>query len=155
MIKIFKNQPYAKTKSCNAEIFVQRRCRKYYQLNIGSTYNLKFKKILEETLLSLGLESTSYHENKLRAYEYFQSKRVFNFYTSKKWVELRKKILKKYGYVCLKCGAKDQIIHVDHIKPRSYYPELELDENNLQPLCRTCNIRKSNKNEIDYRPCSK
>ncbi len=46
---------------------------------------------------------------------------------------------------CQCCGAKasDGVqIHVDHIKPRSRYPELELCLDNLQVLCSDCNIGK-------------
>lgn len=42
-------------------------------------------------------------------------------------------------------------IHVDHIKPRSLYPELAYDKNNLQILCDDCNIGKLNRFETDYR----
>ena len=37
------------------------------------------------------------------------------------------------------------MIHVDHIKPRSKYPKLALDQSNLQPLCETCNLKKGDK----------
>ncbi len=74
-----------------------------------------------------------------------------NFYTSPEWRQLRKKIINKFGNRCMKCGIEDDNICVDHIKPKSKYPELQMDENNLQILCRICNSIKSNKNEIDYR----
>jgi uncharacterized phage-like protein YoqJ/5-methylcytosine-specific restriction endonuclease McrA len=73
------------------------------------------------------------------------------FYLSKEWRNLRKKVLKTYGAVCMKCGSKDDI-HIDHIKPRSKYPSLELEFSNMQVLCRICNFSKSNRNEVDYRP---
>lgn len=80
-----------------------------------------------------------------------------SFYFSWEWRELRYKILLKFGAVCMVCGATkaDDVICVDHIKPRSKYPELELDEDNLQVLCGTCNQGKSNKDETDHRPKSK
>jgi len=43
-------------------------------------------------------------------------------------------------------------IHVDHIKPRSKFPELELVFDNLQVLCDDCNIGKSNVDSTDFRP---
>lgn len=75
------------------------------------------------------------------------------FYRSKAWVELRYQVLNKYGHRCQKCGATKQeaSMHVDHIKPRSKYPHLELDFDNMQVLCRDCNMGKSNKYEDDYR----
>ena len=54
------------------------------------------------------------------------------------------------------CGRSPKvhgiILHVDHIKPRSKYPELELDITNLQILCEDDNLGKSNRYETDYRP---
>jgi hypothetical protein len=73
------------------------------------------------------------------------------FYDSESWRLLRLQVFKKYGRVCMKCGSKKKL-HIDHIKPRSLYPDLELTFNNLQVLCETCNMEKSNKNCIDYRP---
>lgn len=72
------------------------------------------------------------------------------FLLRKEWVELRKSALAMYGSVCHKCGTTKNI-QVDHIKPKSKYPELSLDINNLQILCWTCNRLKSNTDETDYR----
>ena len=76
------------------------------------------------------------------------------FYTSREWRSLRMKVLILQGRRCCVCGKspKDGIIlHVDHIKPRSKYPELALTENNLQVLCEDCNLGKSNNYEEDWR----
>lgn len=72
---------------------------------------------------------------------------------TKKWSKLRKKVLAFYGKRCMKCGytGPKSKIHIDHIKPKSKYPELEFDFNNLQVLCEPCNMGKSNLHEIDYR----
>ena len=82
-----------------------------------------------------------------------RERRQETFYNSKEWRELRYEALKKHGRRCLCCGAMppDVVLHVDHIKPRSKYPSLELDINNLQILCKDCNLGKSNKDSIDYR----
>jgi 5-methylcytosine-specific restriction endonuclease McrA len=76
------------------------------------------------------------------------------FYESQEWRELRYKVLQRYGATCQCCGAtrKDGVrIHVDHIKPRSRYPSLELDENNLQVLCEPCNMGKRAHDLTDWR----
>lgn len=76
------------------------------------------------------------------------------FYSSRGWRELRVKALVNQGRKCCLCGRtpKDNVIlHVDHIKPRSKYPELELKLSNLQILCADCNLGKSNKYEEDWR----
>jgi 5-methylcytosine-specific restriction endonuclease McrA len=80
--------------------------------------------------------------------------RTGSFYESREWLELRYRVLKKYGRTCMLCGHKNGRIHVDHIKPRSKYPQLALVESNLQVLCEACNLGKSNKDETDWRPAS-
>lgn len=76
------------------------------------------------------------------------------FYESREWQELRYKAIKLSDGKCQACGinGKETQIHVDHIKPRSKYPELELVLSNLQILCRPCNLGKSNLDETDWRP---
>ncbi len=82
-----------------------------------------------------------------------------DFYMSREWRELRVRVLEKYECKCMMCGRSPKyhgiVIHVDHIKPRSKYPELSLDFNNLQLLCCLCNRGKSNKYETDWRPDDK
>lgn len=77
-----------------------------------------------------------------------------NFYRSREWRQVRYEALIKCGRACMCCGAKPKdgiILHVDHVKPRSKYPQLELDINNLQILCEDCNLGKSNIYEDDFR----
>lgn len=76
------------------------------------------------------------------------------FYFSAQWKRLRYEALKKCGRACLVCGGgpKDgKVLHVDHIKPRSLFPDLALDPDNLQVLCEDCNLGKSNTDSIDWR----
>lgn len=77
------------------------------------------------------------------------------FYKSKEWRELRYKILEKQGNKCKACGVGPKThgipVHVDHILPRSIYPEHALNPENLQVLCEDCNLGKSNKYEKDWR----
>lgn len=78
------------------------------------------------------------------------------FYKSPEWRLLRVRVLERFQCKCMMCGRSPKehgiVIHVDHIKPRSKFPELGLDFNNLQILCDDCNIGKSNKYETDWRP---
>ena len=77
-----------------------------------------------------------------------------NFYRSKAWRDLRYKALKHYEATCMCCGASKESgdkIHVDHILPRSLFPELALDFNNIQILCECCNVAKSNTDITDWR----
>lgn len=77
-----------------------------------------------------------------------------NFYDTGVWSYLRNRTLMRYGSCCQRCqttGDSSNPIQVDHIKPRSKYPELELDPNNLQVLCQRCNKAKGNWDETDWR----
>ncbi len=76
------------------------------------------------------------------------------FYNSEPWMAVRYQALKLYGGACQCCGRtrKDGIkIHVDHIKPRSKYPALQLELGNLQILCEPCNLGKRASDETDWR----
>lgn len=77
-----------------------------------------------------------------------------DFHSSKEWRELRYITLRRYGFKCMACGSAppNVVLHVDHIKPRSKYPELALELSNLQVLCEDCNLGKSNHTEDDLRP---
>lgn len=103
-----------------------------------------------------------YHLNKKEAYVWLMSIWIsgenpdikkadpINFYFKDEWRALRVRVLQDFGSVCMKCGG-NQRISVDHIKPRSLYPELELEYDNLQVLCTPCNSSKSNRFIVDYR----
>lgn len=76
------------------------------------------------------------------------------FYQSSEWRDIRYKALVQHGNRCCCCGASPRtgaVIHVDHIKPRSIYPEYALTLDNLQVLCEQCNVSKSNTDETDWR----
>lgn len=78
-----------------------------------------------------------------------------NFYNSSDWRRLRYKAFKLYGNSCNCCGRSKKlhniVLHVDHIKPRSIFPELALEIKNLQILCEDCNIAKSNTDQTTWR----
>ena len=47
-------------------------------------------------------------------------------------------------YTCQICGLRDtEIIQVDHILPKSKYPELRLSMDNMRCICPNCHARKS------------
>lgn len=79
---------------------------------------------------------------------------IYDFYETWEWKTLRYKVLKKYGAKCMLCGrgVEDGVkIFVDHIKPRALFPELELEESNLQVLCNDCNMGKGRWDDTDWR----
>ena len=76
-----------------------------------------------------------------------------DFYQSREWLILKQKALRKWGFVCLKCGKTPSdgvAIHVDHVRPRSKYPKSALKLSNLQTLCENCNKSKGVE-VVDYR----
>lgn len=76
------------------------------------------------------------------------------FYSSKDWRQLRYLALSNCQGRCQCCGASASngvVLHVDHIKPRSRYPELELSLSNIQVLCEDCNIGKGDWGLDDWR----
>jgi 5-methylcytosine-specific restriction endonuclease McrA len=67
------------------------------------------------------------------------------FYTSSEWRLIREQVIQEEGRVCQRCRryiSNDNDLTVDHIKPRSKFPELALEKSNLQILCRKCNSAK-------------
>lgn len=75
---------------------------------------------------------------------------AYGFYGTPEWQGLRYLALKRDGGRCLACGTTERL-HVDHVKPRSRYPELELELSNLQTLCEPCNLAKGSSDETDWR----
>ena len=61
------------------------------------------------------------------------------------WKDLRKVIINRDGNKCKYCGkiAEGSDLNIDHIKPKSLFPELIFDPDNLQVLCRKCNFKKN------------
>jgi hypothetical protein len=75
------------------------------------------------------------------------------FYSSPEWDMLRKQVIKQKGKVCAECGRRitqNSDITVDHIKPRSRYPESALKLENLRVLCRSCNSKKGSREFEEY-----
>lgn len=72
------------------------------------------------------------------------------FIARPEWKALRLQVINHYGANCMRCGSVDNI-NVDHIRPKSKYPELALDFDNLQVLCWSCNKEKNVHDETDYR----
>jgi 5-methylcytosine-specific restriction endonuclease McrA len=77
-----------------------------------------------------------------------------DFYDSPSWLKVRYHRLLMSRGCCECCGHRgnpDNPLHVDHIKPRSKYPEIALTVSNLQVLCHDCNIGKGDWDETDWR----
>lgn len=59
--------------------------------------------------------------------------------------KIRNEILKKYDNKCCECGSKEKL-EIDHIKPIKLGGNNDFD--NLQILCKTCNICKGAKYNV-------
>ncbi|OZE25673.1 hypothetical protein CH262_12515 [Rhodococcus sp. 05-2255-1e] len=70
---------------------------------------------------------------------------------SGKWTKFAQQVLKEDGYVCAVEGCDTRASHVDHILPRSKFPELMYDRSNLQSLCQFHNTSKGAKMPGDQR----
>jgi hypothetical protein len=71
-----------------------------------------------------------------------------SFYSSPEWQLLRDSVIKEDGRRCKECGRlveKGAELTVDHILPRSRYPDLALRKDNLRVLCRSCNSAKGDR----------
>ena len=134
----------------------------YYPLSVHPEYKeesfdivldklLKKKKHLREEILIPSEpnrhERNEFYRDIIGGEPYSENKE--SFYDSPEWKALRNKVSKTYPPICMRCGNKDNL-DVDHIKPRSKYPELELDFNNLQVLCRDCNLLKGTKDSPEW-----
>jgi|GEM_PF-3960560 len=69
------------------------------------------------------------------------------------WWQIRGEVLRYSPRICAACGCAlswRKRLHVDHIKPRSKYPELRYLKANLQILCISCNLAKSDYDGDDW-----
>ena len=87
--------------------------------------------------------------------------RAKRFRASAEWRKLRYTALaanaKRHGGTarCELCGRSRRdgaILHADHIEPLSRNWSRRLDPTNIQIMCDTCNLGKSNRDDADFRP---
>ena len=64
---------------------------------------------------------------------------------SRKYRTHKERVFKRDGRVCRYCGSDEEPLHIDHIIPRKRGGTHDLD--NLQVLCKSCNLRKGALNE--------
>ena len=81
-----------------------------------------------------------------------QTVKADEFYASLAWKRARYDALRAVDGKCQCCGAPgyQTALHVDHIKPRSLYPDLALEPSNLQVLCADCNIGKGVRDQTNW-----
>ena len=64
---------------------------------------------------------------------------------SRKYRAHKQRVFDRDGRTCRYCGSDEEPLHIDHIIPRKRGGTHDLD--NLQVLCKACNLRKSSKEE--------
>lgn len=81
-----------------------------------------------------------------------ESKKANPFYLTTAWKHKRQEILARDHYECVKCRDEgktttmaDSILDIDHILELKEYPELAMDNENLQTLCRYHHNKKHGK----------
>ena len=70
------------------------------------------------------------------------------FYSSPEWNLIRRQVIKENGRICSECKKyirSNNEVTVDHIRPRSKYPHLALERQNLRVLCSSCNSIKGDR----------
>jgi 5-methylcytosine-specific restriction endonuclease McrA len=67
---------------------------------------------------------------------------------SRRYRAQRERVFKLHGHVCAYCGTDEGEMHIDHIIPRKAGGTHDLD--NLQVLCKSCNLRKSARSEAFF-----
>ncbi len=112
-----------------------------------ANYNKEYNEANKEKIAAQKKEWRKNNPDKLKAY--MQKRRALKAgnggsFTAEEWEEL----CDKYENKCLCCGKKKKLT-ADHVVPLSKGGTSNID--NIQPLCGTCNSRKGNRNEIDYR----
>ena len=106
----------------------------------------------EERRLLLRLWTRSFHLEKISELSLAERRKERQiFYASDRWRSLRYEALLTYGKRCACCGSEQEPFHVDHIKPRSKYPDLQYALTNLQVLCADCNVGKGAWDQTDWR----
>lgn len=106
------------------------KCKLYFKLARGWIYLTREK---EDSKLFF----TSKYDFDIEAHE-----------NKKRWLKLKSEILYKIGK-CEICRS-DRYLEVHHILPRSSYPELSMDKENLMVLCEDCHIKIHSKDKYKF-----
>lgn len=86
------------------------------------------------------------------------SEQTAPFYKTKLWQDCRRSYIKKVGGLCERCLAKgiirhgDTVHHIVYLTPANINcPEVTLNHDNLQLLCRDCHAEIHHKTQKRYK----
>jgi 5-methylcytosine-specific restriction endonuclease McrA len=102
--------------------------------------------IRKEMLLAEKLEVTLAKAKSLEKKKIRKPKRIY--YTKEEWAATRTKVFDRDGHICYVCNGPGH--QVDHLLPKSKYPELALTLDNLKPICWPCNRAKNTKIKKEF-----
>jgi 5-methylcytosine-specific restriction endonuclease McrA len=154
-ISLRKEGTYSIANCCHCNVEFQRRTdqlkksKNYFcSKNCSSLHKSKPDALWRDKEYIKDYHKNYSHNNRERFYESQNKRRGLKSKTKnplkiKEWKEL----LILYGNKCLSCGSKDKIT-IDHVIPLALGGEHTKE--NIQPLCKSCNSKKSTK-IIDYR----
>lgn len=121
------------------------RLKKFMEMENEASTKDPYEELIEKTPELKFLYLRNYFDKRA-----IEKGKAINFYKSEEWQRLRYKTMSNSNRQCVLCGASNTELHVDHIKPRSLYPKLALDPNNLQILCKACNYGKGNRDDTRF-----
>lgn len=108
-------------------------CEKRFILSDPKTFEFENNKSICKTCWLKVYESWGAERKRVIVFEYEKVKISHAI----KWA-----VWKRDGFACKNCGSQDHL-EVDHISPESKGGSLNLQ--NLQTLCKPCNLKKSNR----------
>lgn len=111
-----------------------------------SNYNLKHGITKSCGCLSREVSSENLKKNRKRGKEHHNwkggiSSKYNLLRATKEFKDFLNFVRARDKYKCKKCGTSTEALHVHHIKPVKYYPDLMFDKNNGILLCGACHRR--------------
>lgn len=146
----FLNKHRAINRKVSDYLFNNKLIPNTYGLKQNEMYRLFLNELDEEVPEGMKIRDYIHNLYENREYSFLQSIMSRPDIPPSVWKGLKKRVFETYGKQCLCCGSTE-FITVDHIKPYSRFPELCIEFDNLQPLCRSCNSRKGNRIIVDYK----
>lgn len=112
----------------------------------GKKYGGSFSRSIETRIklseAQLGEKAHNWQGGKTKEHD-----RIRHSYRYRLW---KLQVKERDGYMCIKCSSTENL-HVDHIKPFAWYPELRFEVSNGRVLCYKCH-KKTKTWGPRYRP---